>query len=89
MDSLDKRSEPLIPREMTTPKQFKNERTTMQKSQRGVKRVRGKKYSKINKNSNKKKQKKDANFSSLTHLKAALVGGIGGWLVRWLVVVTK
>lgn len=30
----------------------------------------------------KENQKKDANFSSLTHLKAALVGEIGGWLVR-------
>lgn len=52
------------------------------KKARGGRRIREKKYSKINKNSNEKEQKKDANFSFLTHLKAALVGRIGGWLVR-------
>lgn len=32
----------------------------------------------------KKEQKKGANFSSLTHLKAALVGWLDGWVVGWI-----
>lgn len=61
----------------------------MQKKPEGGRKGQRKKYSKINKNSNEKEPKEDANVSSLTHLKAALVGGIGGWLVRWLVGATK
>lgn len=55
----------------------------MQKSQRVGQKGQRKKYSKINQKNQIKHNKRDANFSSLTHLKAALVGRIGGWLVRW------
>lgn len=50
----------------------------MQKSQRAGKNDQRKKYSKMNKKSNEKEQKRGANFSALTHLKA-LVGWVVGW----------